>query len=153
MKMNMRIRKPSKYVRHYGFELGLEKELTDQEVRLFHVYKLIVDWDKKHSETFGYAEITIRDLQEVYLPSWSIGKISSIRNKLIQKKWLTKRSDGMVGPSWYLAYRIKDVQTPEQHVQNTRKRIQSDEQLVLPNEQGGASQPFNWKQVRDELLK
>ena len=145
------MRKPSKYVRHYSFELAYEKELTDQEVRLFHVYKLIVDWDKKHADTFGCSEITIRQLQEHYLPHWSTGKVSQVRSSLIEKGWLLKRADGMTEVNGYRTYRIKQTHSAEDYFQNVRNGVQNPESPVQENDTDQQNQSFNYNQFRGQL--
>ena len=130
----MRINKPNKFCKLYGIELELERDLLDTEVRLFHIYLRLVDWDIKHKDTFGSTAITIRQLKSMYLPKWSIGKISYVRNSLIQKKWFEKRDEGRIGIREYRVYRAKGFQIAERYLPLIRQGVQISEPSVQSNE-------------------
>ena len=132
----MRINKPNKFCKLYGIELEYEKKLTDAEVRLYHVYLRIVDWDTKHIHTFDSSAITVRQLQSAYLTHWSVGKISYTRRSLIEKRWLEKRPEHRIGVREYRVYRLKSVQLAEQAIQLIRQGVQIPEQPVQPDEKG-----------------
>ncbi len=73
-------------------EVEREKELTDAELRLYLLYRRLVDWDVRHRETFGTVKISIASLRALHLPSknWSIGKVSETKNQLIKKGFLER---------------------------------------------------------------
>jgi len=149
--MRIKIRKPNKYCRLFGVEIEYEKQLSDAETRLYHLYLRIVDWDVKHGDIFGSTDITIRRLREHYLPSWSIGKISYTRQSLIEKKWLEKRSDGSVGVVNFLVYRIKHVQSAEHLIQQMRQGVPITEKLVQCYENKGSGGMGLFKHEKAEL--
>jgi len=119
--------KPTKFCKLYGVELEYEKELSDAEVRLFHIYLRIVDWDSKHTNTFGSTPITIRQLRATYLPSWSVGKISYTQRSLIQKRWLEKRPEHRIGIREYRVYKSKGFQVAEKYIPLMRQGVQLPE--------------------------
>lgn len=132
----MRINKPNKFCKLYGIELEYEKDLSDAEVRLYHVYLRIVDWDSKHTHTFGSSPVTIRQLQSEYLPNWSTGKISYTRQSLIKRGWLEKKPEKRIGVCYYMIYRSKSVKAAEHTIQLIRQGVQTPEQPVQPTEKG-----------------
>lgn len=133
--MARRINKPNKYCKLFGIEIEYENQLTDPEVRFYHVYLRTVDWDVKHKETFGFSDISLRDLKKHYLPNWSIAKMSGVRRSLIKKGWLEMKAGGQIGVKNYYIYRLKSVQVAEQCIQQMRQGLPIDEQLVQFSEQ------------------
>lgn len=148
----MRINKPNKFCKLYGVELEYEKNLSDAEVRLYYIYLRLVDWDSKHTHTFGSTAITIRQLKSVYLPDWSVGKISYVRRSLIQKRWLEKCPDKRIGVREYRIYRSKSVQVAEQYVQLIRRGVQLPEQSVQSSEKGSPDGRELLRRKKEELL-
>lgn len=112
----------------------IEKYLTDAEHRLFLLYRRICVWDRL-KENFGTSEASIRDIRATYLPEWSIGKISRVRNSLVIKNWLVRLDRtkfGVAHPNVWYARKMKEV---EQGVQLIEQAVQSPEQAVPPREQ------------------
>ncbi|OHB23136.1 MAG: hypothetical protein A2939_01935 [Parcubacteria group bacterium RIFCSPLOWO2_01_FULL_48_18] len=148
----MKIKKPNKYCKLFGVEIEFENKLNDAEVRLFHLYLRIVDWDSKHTEVFGSSDITIRNLKKHYLQFWSIGKISYTRQSLIEKGWLEKGSDGGVGVRNYWIYRLKRVQVAEQCIQHTRQGVPIDEQSVQFGEKSHEEKVAIYRRKRGDII-
>jgi len=113
------------YVKDYRTDIEKEKTLTDPETRLFRLYIRIVDWDKKHRDTFGSSEATIRNIKEYYLPNWSIGKICEKRKTLIEKRFLEKKNRRTY---------IIDCDIYINNTQKTEQKLQLSEQAVQLSE-------------------
>ena len=129
-----KVHKPNKFCKIFGIEIEYENQLTDQELRLYHLYLRIVHWDSRH-ESFGISDITILDIKKHYLHNWSTGKISNTRNSLIKKGWLEKYSRSEIGVKEYQVYRLKNVQSAEQCIQQMRQGLPINEQDVHSAEQ------------------
>ena len=118
------------YTRQYRIAIEKEKELNDAEVRLYYIYVRIADWDKRHKETFGSTNTTLRDIQRDCLPRWCLGKLSYTSRNLIKKGWLVKRPDKRIEVRNYGIYREKSVQVAERMLQLDKQSVQSSEQDV-----------------------
>ena len=129
-----KINKPNKFCKIFGSEIEFENQLTDQEFRLYCLYLRTVHWDNRH-ESFGFSDLTIRNIRKHYLHNWSIGKISNTRRSLIKKGWLEKNQYGEIGVREYKIYRLKNVPSAEKCIQRIRQGLQINEQDVHFNEQ------------------
>jgi len=150
--MYRKIGKPNKYCKLFGVEIEYEKNLNDAEVRLYHLYLRIVDWDIKHKETFGSVEISIRSLKQFYLSNWSVGKLSYTIRSLIKRGWLEKREDGRMSIKHYGFYRLKNVQVAEQLIQKVRQGVQLTEQDVQLASRDDNEKVKIFKQEKAELI-
>jgi len=147
----MKIKKSkNKFCKLYASEIEYEQELNDPEVRLFHLYLRIVDWDKKHTDTFGSSNIKIRELKETFMTNWSTGKISYTRSSLIKKGWLEDRPDGRIGIQNYFVYRLR-AQDAEPLIQRMRQGVQISEQGIQQDEKNGKEQLDNLKNEKANL--
>ena len=147
----MRINKPTKFCKLYGVELEYEKELSDAELRLFFVYRRIVDWDNKHTDTFGSTAITIRQLQTAYLPDWSVGKISNIRRSLIGKRWLEKRPEHRIGIREFRIFRSNGFKIAEKYIPWIRQGVPLPELPVRTVEKPVTNNDDLWIKKKEEL--
>lgn len=143
--------KPTKFCKLYGVELEYEKELSDAELRLFFVYRRIVDWDNKHTNTFGSTAITIRQLKAAYLPNWSIGKINNTQRSLIQKRWLEKLPEHRMGIREYRIYRAKGFQLAEKYIPYIRQGVPLPELPVRTVEKTALTDDDLWRKKKEEL--
>jgi len=133
----------NKWTKIYATEIPYEKELKDAELRLFHIYLRIVDWDLKHTETVGSSDITQRELLDL-LPekkpnerNWSLAKVNSVLQCLVKKGWLEKRPDKRTAVKNYKMYRFRgkdSVQLTERFIHLTRQDVQLDKPLVQQTE-------------------
>lgn len=105
-----------KYHRDY---LEKERNLTDSECRLLNVYRAVLDWDSRH-KNFGTSDISIREIKDSYLPHWSIGKISEVRQKLVVNGGLRKLDRSRFAP----CLSEKKLQSVERSVQSTERAVQ-----------------------------
>jgi len=149
----MKYKKPCKYTRLYGFEIDYEKRLTDPELRLYHLFLRLVDWDPKHEETFGsVAHLPFRDIIAAYLP-WSIGKISNVQRSLIAKGWIQKGKNRSIVIPNYGIYRVKNVHLAEKIFQKTRQGAPLTEQEVQQLKQSPEEIRRNFYEKREDFKR
>ena len=119
------------FIRQYRYiALIYNRNLTDQECRLLNVYACLVGWDIKNTEHFGVVkELTIEDIHQEHLPSWSTGKISGVIKSLIEKGRLTRLPKKRMRVENFWIYQAKPQQA-EQAFQLIEQGIQPTEQNV-----------------------
>ena len=117
------------YIRQYRYiALIYNKNLTDQECRLLDMYACLVCWDIKNKERFGtVSELTIKDIHDEHLPSWSTGKISGVIKSLIKKGRLTRLPKKRM--------RVENFWIYQASVQRAEQGFQLIEQGIHPTEQ------------------
>ena len=127
MKINMK--KQIGYIRLYRYiALEYKKTFTDPEYRLLDIYASLVRWDKKNADRFGTVDnLSIRDLQQDYLPTWSSGKISMTINALIKKGLLARLPKKRM--------RVENFWIYQAHIQQAERAFQLIEQGIQPSEQ------------------
>lgn len=151
--MARRINKPNKFCKLFGVDIDYENNLTDPEVRMYHLYLRIVDWDSKHREVFGLSNISVRDLKKHYLHNWSEGKISETRNSLVEKGWFIRESKTVYGVKNYYIYRLRSVQTAEHCIHHTRQGIPIDERDVHQTERSKEDVFDSIMKEKDEVVR
>lgn len=117
------------YIRLYRYiALEYKKTLTDPEYRLLDIYASLVRWDKKDPSRFGTVdELSIRDLRQDYLPTWSAGKISMTINALIEKELLARLPKKRM--------RVENFWIYQAAIQQAERAFQLIEQGIQPSEQ------------------
>lgn len=122
-------------------EIEKEKQLTDPELRLYLLYRRLVDWDHRHKETFGTVKISIKSLKAQYLPekNWSVGKISEATNQLIAKGFLSRVSGSRIAVQNFWLFQER-VQRAEHAFQLIEKGVQVDETNLRALEQTSAEE-------------
>lgn len=141
----------NKFCRLFNFDIEHEKLLDDDEVRFFHLMLRVVDWDKRHTDTYGSIKITVRELKE-YLP-WAIGKISPVINSLIARGWLERKERSRISIRSYWIYRIRSVPKAEQLVQQLRQGVQIPEPPVQPAEKDGFRELESIRKLKEEIAR
>ncbi len=124
--MNMKMKGSIHFMRRYILQ---EKDLSDAEQRLLLIYRCVCDWDHKHANFFGSSDISLRELKNDFLPGWCIGKLSGVRNKLVEKGLLRRvgrTKFSILKPEIFYG-KIKDI---EQSFQLAEQSVQSEEQTV-----------------------
>lgn len=122
----MTIMKKKGCIKLFRIEIELEKQLNDTEFRLWLLYRRLADWDKRHS---GFATVkeSLREIQRLYLASWSIGKISMGTSGLIRKGLLERTPEKRI--------RVKNLWIYQERVHIAEQLLQRIEQGVQPTEQ------------------
>lgn len=122
-------------------EIAKEKELTDPEFRLYLLYRRLVDWDHRHTETFGTVKISIKALKAQYMPekNWSVGKISEATNQLIAKGFLKRVSGSRIAVENFWLFQER-VQRAEHAFQLIEKGVQVTETNLRELEQANAEE-------------
>lgn len=125
--MNMKI---TGNIKLYRKEINLWKRLTDQELRIYILLRLLADWDKNHKDSFGIAKGSLRHLTE-YLPSKgsSVPKLSAVIKTLEKKGFIKRVSDGRIRVENYAVFRLS-VHSAEQCIQYLEQGVQPPEHLV-----------------------
>ena len=128
------------FIKLYREELTIRmRELSDREVVLLLHCMVQADWDKKHGSKFGTFEYRVREIKSDLLPYWSIGKISTVMNSLLDKGFLQRISRSRVRVALYGLCRatVQEAETAysliEQGVQPTEQNVQNHEREVLSN--------------------
>jgi len=112
-----------------------KKEMTDQEYRLFDMYVTHARWDKRDAERFGTVEnLSLQDIKDECLPSWSRAKISETRKSLAQKGFLTKLPKNKTSVNNFWIYQAP-IRQAEQGFRCIEQGIQPTEQNIQQNEQ------------------
>lgn len=142
-------RNRNKFCRLFNFDIEHEKQLGDAEVRIYHLFLRLVDWDSKHAN-FGSVEVTVRELAKEYLP-WSIGKVSETIRSLIVKGWLIKIGRSRIAIKNYWVYKQSNVREIEQLVQQARQGVQISEPVVRSTEEGGFEGRELLRKKKEEL--
>ncbi|OGE07549.1 hypothetical protein A2W70_00575 [Candidatus Curtissbacteria bacterium RIFCSPLOWO2_02_41_11] len=125
--------------------LLIERNLSDPEVRLFRICRLLAGQYDKYPNSYKKVFLSYREIKRGFLPKWAIGKFTRYINSL-EAKGLIKR----------LGQRVIAVHFIEHNVQNTEKTVHSLEQSVQPTEQSSFTQEERErriKELRNELAK
>lgn len=122
-------------IKLYRKEIELWKKLSDQELRIYLLLRVLADWDKKHKNTFGTVRSTLDDLRS-YLPERGSSKPKlSYWLKILESKHFIKRiKDGQILVENYAVYQLP-VHLAEQCIQSLEQGIQPPEHLVQNSEE------------------
>jgi len=145
MNMSINIQSLNGWIHEYRKLLPTEKHLSDQEVRLFRIYRLLAGPYKKYPESYRRVFASYREIQRHYLPNWSVGKISHYTRKLESDGYITRIRQAVI----YVQPAENYIQPFEQKVQNSEQSVQSTEQSSLTQEE----RERRIKELRDELAK
>ncbi len=125
--------KKTGHVKLYRKEADITKVFSDPEFRLFILFRMIADWDKRH-KTYGMTNVTIKNIQTEFLPEWSTGKISEIINHLIQKGFLSREGRSTIKIKNFWIWTIHNYQLAEQGLRHIELGIQPPEPEVQRGE-------------------
>ena len=130
----MTIMKKKGCIKLFRWELTREGQLTDAELRLYLLFRRLVDWDKRH-EHFGAVKISIRELHSQHLnfTGWSVTKISVTLNSLIKKGFLKRSTDRYIHVENFRIFHAK-VPVAERMFLLLEQGVQPTEQDVLQAE-------------------
>ena len=131
--------KPKGWIKLNRASIEKEKILNDREFRLLYLYARIVDWDHLH-ENFASTDVSIRKIKELYLPNWSIGKISTTTCSLINKSLLLRHKRRIY------------VLRMNPNVQKLKPSVQNSEQSVLSSEHSSENRGKEYQIKKQELL-
>lgn len=80
------------WIRIYRKEIDWFPNLTDRESVFYLAARCHAVWDKR-SKLFGTFDARINEVHKEMLPHWSTGKVSEVRNLLINKGIFQKTND------------------------------------------------------------
>lgn len=149
----MTIMKKKGCIKLFRWEVDREKQLTDAELRLYLLFRRLVDWDRRH-EHFGTVKISIRELHSQYLNfvGWSVTKISVATNSLIKKGFLKRLEHRYICVENFRVFHAK-VWVAEQLFALMEQGVQPTEQDVLQAEQTDPNDIYRRRQELAQKFK
>lgn len=106
-----------------------EKELTDQEFRLFMVYVRLAGWDSRY-ESYGKIKISYAEMKK-HLPRRSRQSIGNHTNGLIRKGFVKRFPDQTLEIMNFEVYARPKRQHPGHSVQPNGRSVKTDGQPGL----------------------
>lgn len=142
--MNM---KKLSYIKLYRQEFTrLTKILTDREIVLFLTLITHAGWDHRHKDHYSKVNKTLREIQQEYLPEWSLGKVHDVITALKDKGFIEVASKRtfLINYLWLYSANQKTIYAifsnpehsahlPKQIFQNSEQYVRTGEQLNLRN--------------------
>jgi predicted transcriptional regulator len=130
------------YIKLYRPEFDrLTKNLSERETTLFLALVIHAGWDPRHKDHYSKVNKTLREIQQEYLPKWSLGKVHSVITVLKDKGFIevTNKRTFLVNYLWLYTATQKTIQmilsNPEHSVHLPKQIFQNSEQSVRTGEQ------------------
>ena len=98
-------------------------------------------WDRRHTNTYGKVNKTLREIREEFFPSWSLGKVHSVVTSLKNKGFVQIPGKRSLCINYFWIYTVsrKEISTilsnPEHNVQLPKQIVHMPEQNVRSSEQ------------------
>lgn len=126
------------YIKEQRAFLEKERCLSDPEVRLLRLHRLMAGYDPSRNN-FNKTKLSYRDIKNIFLPAWSPAKISDYTQSLITKKLLRRLGGSVLSVSQFTDNKLshssdQGVQMVKQVVQPTEQNIQVNEQIEITEE-------------------
>lgn len=127
--------------------MRLTENLEDRELVLYLSLVTNAGWDRRHINTYGKVNKTLREIREEFFPSWSLGKVHSVVTSLKNKGFVQISGKRSLGINYFWIYTATrkevltilsnpehNVQLPKQIVHRSEQNVRSSEQIQLRKE-------------------
>lgn len=139
------------YIKLYRPELArLTKSLSEREITLFLTLVTHAGWDPRHRDHYSKVNKTLREIQQEYLPEWSLGKVHDVVTALKDKGFIevAGKRTFLINYLWLYTATQKVIQTilsnpehsahlPKQIFQNSEQSVRTGELLNLRKQING----------------
>lgn len=136
--MNM---KKLSYIKLYRPEFArLTKDLSERETVLFLTLVSHAGWDSRHKDHYSKVNKTLREVQQEYLPEWSLAKVHSVITALKNKGFIevAGKRTFLINYLWIYTASQKVIEriisNPEHSTHLPKQIFQNSEQYVRTGE-------------------